>query len=121
MVVAEIHIPGYKVSQSLPNLIENNSIKFTSHNSNQNFTNAVKTTMFVLLYGSMKSFGCGTNKHCDKEAMKLVKQEYKNLGSMSFAEVSVLVLFVLLVLLWVTREPGFMPGWGSTLFNKDRT
>ncbi|XP_062328865.1 solute carrier family 13 member 2-like [Osmerus eperlanus] len=70
---------------------------------------------------NMKSFGCGTNKDCDKVAMKLVKKEYKKLGSMSFAEVSVLVLFVLLVLLWLTREPGFMPGWGSALFNKDRT
>ncbi|XP_046891975.1 solute carrier family 13 member 2-like [Hypomesus transpacificus] len=70
---------------------------------------------------NIKSFGCGTNKDCDKEAMKLVKDESKKLGSMSFAEVSVLVLFVLLVLLWVTREPGFMPGWGSALFNKDRT
>ncbi|XP_046892120.1 solute carrier family 13 member 2-like [Hypomesus transpacificus] len=69
---------------------------------------------------SEKPSGCGANKDGDTEAYQVMKDEYKKLGSMSFAEVSVLVLFVLLVLLWFTREPGFMPGWGSALFNKDK-
>uniref|UniRef100_A0AAZ3RBD7 Solute carrier family 13 member 2 n=1 Tax=Oncorhynchus tshawytscha TaxID=74940 RepID=A0AAZ3RBD7_ONCTS len=67
-----------------------------------------------------KSFGCGMNKDGDKEAYGVIKNEYKKLGSMCFAEGCVLVLFVLLVLLWFTREPGFMPGWATVLFNKDR-
>ncbi|XP_041734851.1 solute carrier family 13 member 2 [Coregonus clupeaformis] len=67
-----------------------------------------------------KSFGCGTNKDGDKEAYEVMKNEYKKLGSMCFAEGCVLVLFVLLVLLWFTREPGFMPGWATVLFNKDK-
>nr|XP_023834193.1 solute carrier family 13 member 2-like isoform X2 [Salvelinus alpinus] len=67
-----------------------------------------------------KSFGCGMNKDGDKEAYGVMKNEYKKLGSMCFAEGCVLVLFVLLVLLWFTREPGFMPGWATVLFNKDR-
>ncbi|XP_070982659.1 solute carrier family 13 member 2-like [Oncorhynchus clarkii lewisi] len=67
-----------------------------------------------------KSFGCGMNKDGDKEAYGVIKNEYKKLGSMRFAEGCVLVLFVLLVLLWFTREPGFMPGWATVLFNKDR-
>lgn len=29
-----------------------------------------------------------------------------------YAEVLVLVMFVLLALLWLTREPKFIPGWG---------
>ncbi|KAI3354318.1 hypothetical protein L3Q82_018850 [Scortum barcoo] len=45
----------------------------------------------------------------------------KKLGRMSFAEACVLVIFILLVLLWFTREPGFIPGWATVLFNKDKT
>ncbi|XP_014018179.1 solute carrier family 13 member 2 isoform X2 [Salmo salar] len=67
-----------------------------------------------------KLFGCGTNKDGDKEPYGMIKNEYKKLGSVSFAEGCILVLFVLLVLLWFTREPGFMPGWATVLFNKDR-
>lgn len=36
---------------------------------------------------------------------------------MTFAEKAVAVLFVLLVLLWFTREPGFFPGWGELAFS----
>ncbi|XP_036392610.1 solute carrier family 13 member 2-like isoform X2 [Megalops cyprinoides] len=60
-----------------------------------------------------KSFGCGTKNSGDKEAYQVMKDEYKRLGSMSFAEGSVLTIFVLLVALWFTREPGFMPGWAT--------
>ncbi|XP_062328577.1 solute carrier family 13 member 2-like isoform X1 [Osmerus eperlanus] len=76
--------------------------------------------MYLGFKYSEKSSGCVANKDGDTEAYQVMKEEYKKLGSMSFAEVSVLVLFVLLVLLWFTREPGFMPGWGSVLFNKDK-
>uniref|UniRef100_A0A8C4CPP0 Solute carrier family 13 member 2 n=1 Tax=Denticeps clupeoides TaxID=299321 RepID=A0A8C4CPP0_9TELE len=43
-------------------------------------------------------------------------EEYRKLGHMTFAEGAVLCIFVLLVVLWFTREPGFMPGWAS-VFN----
>lgn len=66
-----------------------------------------------------KSFGCGQSNEGDKEAYNVMKNEYKKLGRMSFAEAAVLAIFVLLVILWFTREPGFMPGWGSELFNKN--
>uniref|UniRef100_A0AAZ3RUA9 Solute carrier family 13 member 2 n=1 Tax=Oncorhynchus tshawytscha TaxID=74940 RepID=A0AAZ3RUA9_ONCTS len=76
---------------------------------------------FMYLGCNMKKlFGCGTNKDGDKEAYRVIKNEYKKLGSVSFAEGCILVLFVLLVLLWFTREPGFMPGWAAVLFNKDK-
>ncbi|XP_047450306.1 solute carrier family 13 member 2-like [Mugil cephalus] len=67
-----------------------------------------------------KSFGCGTNKDGDKQAYQVIKDEYKKLGRMSFAEISVLIVFTLLVLLWFTRDPGFIPGWATVLFNKDK-
>ncbi|KAM9788519.1 solute carrier family 13 member 2 [Neosynchiropus ocellatus] len=66
-----------------------------------------------------KSFGCGGKSERDREAYAVMKQEYKKLGGMKFAEGVVLFIFVLLVLLWFTREPGFIPGWATVLFNKD--
>lgn len=65
-----------------------------------------------------KSFGCGVKSDRDKEAYAVMKEEYTKLGPMKFAEVGVLVIFVLLVLLWFTREPGFIDGWATVLFNK---
>uniref|UniRef100_A0A3B5B5S9 Solute carrier family 13 member 2-like n=1 Tax=Stegastes partitus TaxID=144197 RepID=A0A3B5B5S9_9TELE len=67
-----------------------------------------------------KSCGCGTNKDGDREAYQVIKDQYKKLGRMSFAEACVVVIFTLLVLMWFTREPGFIPGWATVLFNKDK-
>ncbi|XP_069545729.1 solute carrier family 13 member 2-like [Brachyistius frenatus] len=67
-----------------------------------------------------KSFGCGSKRASDIEAYQVIKDEYKSLGKMNFAEGSVLVIFILLVLMWFTREPGFIPGWATVLFNKDK-
>ncbi|KAJ8312229.1 hypothetical protein KUTeg_009602 [Tegillarca granosa] len=47
----------------------------------------------------------------------ILKQEYQKLGQFSFAEKAVLVLFVILVLLWLTLSPDFMQGW-SLSFKK---
>ena len=49
----------------------------------------------------------------------VMKQEYNKLGRMKFAEWAVLTIFVLLVALWFTREPGFIDGWATVLFNKE--
>ncbi|XP_036380319.1 solute carrier family 13 member 2-like [Megalops cyprinoides] len=67
-----------------------------------------------------KSFGCGNNNEGDMEAYQVMKNEYKGLGKMTFAEGSVLTIFILLVALWFTREPGFIPGWATVLFNQDK-
>ncbi|CAL8365371.1 unnamed protein product [Lota lota] len=64
-----------------------------------------------------KSFGCGVSSERDKEAYAVMKQEYKKLGRMGFAEGAVLAIFITLVVLWFTREPGFMKGWATVLFN----
>ncbi|KAM4726614.1 solute carrier family 13 member 2 [Anableps anableps] len=66
-----------------------------------------------------KSFGCGIKSDRDKEAYAVMREEYKKLGGMTFAEGAVLTIFILLVLLWFTREPGFIPGWATVLFNKE--
>ncbi|CAL8351168.1 unnamed protein product [Lota lota] len=72
-------------------------------------------------FNMKKSFGCGKRSANDCETYQVMKEEYKKLGSMSFAEGSVLVIFVLMVILWFTREPGFMPGWAIKLFNKEKS
>lgn len=56
----------------------------------------------------------------DKEraAFNVLKLELQKLGSISFAEFNVLMIFVLLILLWFTRDPGFVPGWATYLFNR---
>lgn len=68
-----------------------------------------------------ESFGCGVSREKDKEAYKVLKEQYKALGPMKFAEGAVLTIFVLLVVLWFTREPGFIDGWATVLFNQTGT
>ncbi|XP_074528665.1 solute carrier family 13 member 2 [Halichoeres trimaculatus] len=74
---------------------------------------------FMFLGFNLKqTFGCGVKSERDKEAYAVMRQEYRKLGGMKFAEIMVLIIFVLLVLLWFTREPGFIDGWATVLFNK---
>ncbi|XP_040005898.1 solute carrier family 13 member 2-like isoform X2 [Xiphias gladius] len=75
---------------------------------------------FMFLGFNLKqSFGCGVKTNRDKEAYTVMKEEYKKLGRMKFSEWAVLTIFVLLVVLWFTREPGFIDGWATVLFNKE--
>uniref|UniRef100_A0A3P8WIL1 Solute carrier family 13 member 4 n=1 Tax=Cynoglossus semilaevis TaxID=244447 RepID=A0A3P8WIL1_CYNSE len=46
-----------------------------------------------------------------------IQEEYQKLGAISYPEVVTAVFFLLMTLLWFTREPGFVPGWTS-LFEK---
>lgn len=73
------------------------------------------------LYSFKKTWGCGTVKtEKDIAAYNVIKEEHQRLGPMSFGELSVLALFVLLVVLWFTREPGFVDGWATHFFNADK-
>ncbi|XP_071431087.1 Na(+)/citrate cotransporter isoform X2 [Pithys albifrons albifrons] len=64
-----------------------------------------------------KSWGCGTERTAkEKAAYSVLKAEMKKLGPMSYAEFNVLLMFVLLVLLWFSRHPGFVKGWAAGLF-----
>uniref|UniRef100_A0A8C3NBA6 Uncharacterized protein n=1 Tax=Geospiza parvula TaxID=87175 RepID=A0A8C3NBA6_GEOPR len=80
--------------------------------------------ILYLGFNFKENFGCGASpaaKAKEKQAYEIIKEESKKLGKMSFAEIEVSILFVLLVVLWFTREPGFIPGWATVLFNKDNT
>ncbi|XP_070553565.1 Na(+)/citrate cotransporter-like [Ptychodera flava] len=48
----------------------------------------------------------------DRVAVALRKQ-YDELGSMSWAEVTVLLVFLFLIIVWVFEEPQFVPGWNE--------
>uniref|UniRef100_A0A8C8SRZ9 Solute carrier family 13 member 1 n=1 Tax=Pelusios castaneus TaxID=367368 RepID=A0A8C8SRZ9_9SAUR len=59
-------------------------------------------------------FQCGKEKSAREQASaRVIKEEYRKLGPISYPEVITLVLFILMALLWFTREPGFIPGWSS--------
>ncbi|KAG8452213.1 hypothetical protein GDO86_004130 [Hymenochirus boettgeri] len=63
-------------------------------------------------------FKCGKEKtDREKASAKVIKDEYEKLGSFSYQEIVTLILFILMALLWFTRDPGFIPGWAS-LFPK---
>lgn len=53
----------------------------------------------------------------DQRMKAVVLHKYRELGAMSWHETAVFVLFVVLINLWVWRDPKFVPGWGS-LFSK---
>lgn len=65
-----------------------------------------------------KTWGCGAVKtEKDIAAYNVIREQHRLLGSMSFGEISVLGLFILLVVMWFTRDPGFVKGWASDIFN----
>ncbi|XP_041850800.1 solute carrier family 13 member 5 [Melanotaenia boesemani] len=65
-----------------------------------------------------KTWGCRAVK-TEKEiaAYNVILEQHRLLGPMSFGEISVLGLFTLLVLMWFTRDPGFVQGWATNIFN----
>ncbi|NXP17498.1 S13A1 protein, partial [Scytalopus superciliaris] len=59
-------------------------------------------------------FKCGKKKTAREEASsRVIREEYKKLGHISYQETVTLVLFILMTILWFTRDPGFIPGWSS--------
>ncbi|KAJ7995565.1 hypothetical protein DPEC_G00245910 [Dallia pectoralis] len=77
---------------------------------------------FVFMgFNFRKTWGCGAVK-TEKEiaAYNVIKSQHGQLGPMSFGELSVLGLFCSLIVLWFSRDPGFMAGWATYVFNADK-
>ncbi|KAL3884300.1 hypothetical protein ACJMK2_024448 [Sinanodonta woodiana] len=53
-----------------------------------------------------------------KAIREAIKDQYNALGRISFAEVIVAILFMLLVVLWLSREPPESDGWGALFVDK---
>ncbi|EMP32600.1 Solute carrier family 13 member 1 [Chelonia mydas] len=67
-------------------------------------------------------FRCGKEKTAREQASaQVIKEEYAKLGPISYPEIATLVLFILMALLWFTREPGFIPGWSSLFPQCDKS
>ncbi|XP_034539765.1 solute carrier family 13 member 5a isoform X2 [Notolabrus celidotus] len=65
-----------------------------------------------------KTWGCGAvQSEKERAAYEVISDEHRRLGKMSYGEISVLALFVLMVVLWFTRDPRFMDGWATNIFN----
>lgn len=71
--------------------------------------------------------GCNFRETCSLSKKKKTKREevserriqaeYEKLGDISYPEMVTGFFFILMTVLWFTREPGFVPGWDS-LFEK---
>lgn len=46
-------------------------------------------------------------------ARKLISQQLKDMGPLSFHETLVAIMFVMSILLWFFRKPQFIPGWAE--------
>lgn len=57
----------------------------------------------------------------EKIASKVLNEEYRKLGPLSYPECNVLFCFILLIILWFSRDPGFMPGWLSLAWSEGKT
>ncbi|NWS83864.1 S13A4 protein, partial [Toxostoma redivivum] len=67
--------------------------------------------------------GCNFKETCSVSKKKKTKreemserriqEEYEKLGNVSYPEMVTGFFFILMTLLWFTREPGFVPGWSS--------
>ncbi|XP_054565237.1 Na(+)/citrate cotransporter [Eptesicus fuscus] len=71
-------------------------------------------------FTSQKGFSL-ERKISEKATYEMLKEEYRNLGPFSFAEANVLLCFFLLVFLWFSRDPGFVPGWVSITWVEGKT
>ena len=67
-------------------------------------------SLLSLLSGCRKADSQGRS---ESGVTEMLREKYRELGPVTFHEVSTLVLFTLLVLLWFSRAPGFMAGWAS--------
>lgn len=57
---------------------------------------------------------CLRNESDSYESVRVyLRKAYKRLGPMTFQEIVVLVVFIVLALLWMTRQPQVVPGWGA--------
>jgi hypothetical protein len=61
--------------------------------------------------------GDETDGNSENHKGKMLRLKVKELGGMTFHECVVVVLFSTAVLLWLSRDPQFVPGW-STLFGQ---
>ncbi|XP_011358377.1 solute carrier family 13 member 2 [Pteropus vampyrus] len=73
--------------------------------------------ILFLGFNFRRNFGIeGQTQEQGRAGIQVIQREHRQLGPMTFAEKAVTFLFLVLVLLWFTRKPGFYRGWGELIF-----
>ena len=62
-----------------------------------------------------KLFKCTEETKTSKNLREMLQERYQLLGPMTFHEMSTLALFSSVVIIWLLRKPGFIPGWSELL------
>lgn len=119
-----------------PNLVLKGVVEqYFGNNTGLNFATWMLFAVPTMLVGVLGAWGLllimynwykpkGGHQDRSQLVRQLIKSKYSELGPMTFHECSVLTLFIILVLLWLLREPQFMPGWAELFPNvpiKDAT
>ncbi|KAI0211250.1 Solute carrier family 13 member 5, partial [Lamellibrachia satsuma] len=76
--------------------------------------------LIIYFMGIRELFKKGRATEGTKAAADIIKQEYNNLGSITWAEVAVAGHFLLLGALWLSRDPRFVKGWSSLYGEKSK-
>lgn len=74
--------------------------------------------------GSKDARAVDVGQEGERIAEKVIEKRYKELGPITWHESSVAMLFIIVILLWFFRKPGFITGWPSYITNltvKDST
>ncbi|MEQ2256293.1 hypothetical protein ILYODFUR_022844, partial [Ilyodon furcidens] len=74
----------------------------------------------LILIGQLKRLCFAKHDHraqAEARAIALIKEDYRKLGPMNFAEGAISFFFILFAVLLFTRDPKFVPGW-SVFFKK---
>jgi len=74
--------------------------------------------LMLIFLGPRETFNCRSKKESSGGANQVIKTEYLKLGKISFAEVVVLINFIVLAIMWFMRKPDFIPGWGDAMSHK---
>ncbi|XP_042651466.1 solute carrier family 13 member 4 isoform X2 [Tyto alba] len=82
-------------------------------------TTIIGTSTSLIFFEHFNNFketcSVSKKKKTKREEMseRRIQEEYKKLGNVSYPEMVTGFFFILMTLLWFTREPGFVPGWSS--------
>ena len=70
-------------------------------------------TYMQFFYFGMPAFGKSEKTEGELRTEAMIKRELKKLGPMRQDEIIMTVVFLITVVMWLFRDPGFIPGWAQ--------